>query len=242
MNRFTVTLLAATALSIGAAAASDLPARSYTKAVPYAPVYNWTGFYVGGHIGGAWSNTSISDPTGANFAPAGASIGDNGSGFLGGAQIGYNWQTGNLVFGIQGDGSWTSINASSTDPFIAGLTFNDKVNWLGTATGRIGYAWNNVLLYGKGGGAWVYNKYSASGGGGGGGGGATATSTQGGWTVGAGLEYGFTPNWTTFIEYDYIGLGTNTVTFTTGGGSVPASIKQDISMVKAGINYKFGGL
>ncbi len=245
MRQFVAGLLAATTLGIGVAAATDLPVRVAPRVVQapapmYSPmpVYNWSGFYVGGHIGGAWSNATTSDPTGANFAPAGSNISNNGSGFIGGGQIGYNWQRGNWVFGVQGDMAWTGINASAADPFVPGLTFNGKVSWLGTATGRIGYAWNNVLLYGKGGGAWVNNKISGSGAGVS----VTGTNTRAGWTVGTGVEYGFAPNWTTFIEYDYVGLGTSTVTLTGTGISAPASIKQNISIVKAGINYKFGGL
>jgi outer membrane immunogenic protein len=240
MRYLVVALLAATTLGVGAAAASDLPVRQ-APAPMYSPtpVYNWTGFYVGGHIGGAWSNADISDPTGVNFAPAGVAIGNNGNGFLGGAQIGYNWQTGNWVFGIQGDMSWTSIDASVINPFITTMTFNDKTDWLATVTGRIGYAWNNVLWYGKGGGAWVHNNIS----------GTdptvpfnfTGSDTRGGWTFGTGLEYGFTPNWTAFIEYDYIGLGTRTITLTDPVfGNIQADVQQNIQIVKGGINYKFG--
>ena len=239
MRHLVVALLAATTLGVGAAAASDLPTRR-APAPMYSPiqVYNWTGFYVGGHIGGAWSNTSLSDPTGNNFAPVGSTIGDNGSGFLGGAQIGYNYQTGPVVFGIQGDWSWTGINNSVLDPFDNTTTFRDKADWLATVTGRIGYAWNNVLWYGKGGGAWVHNKYSATDAFGLN---ATGSDTRGGWTLGTGLEYGFTPNWTTFIEYDYIGLGTHTITLTDpANGSGQAGIRQNIQIVKGGINYKFG--
>lgn len=235
MRYLVVALLAATTLGVGAAAASDLPVRR-APAPMYspAPVYNWTGFYVGGHIGGAWSNADLSDLAG----PAWMSV--NGSGFLGGGQLGYNWQAGNWVFGIQGDMSWTSIDASAIDPDNATGTFNNKVDWLATVTGRIGYAWNNVLWYGKGGAAWVHNEYSytdtaiA-------GNNATGSDTRAGWTLGTGLEYGFTPNWTAFIEYDYIGLGTHTATLTgVGGGSHQVDVRQDIQIVKGGINYKFG--
>lgn len=238
MRYFGVALLAATTLGIGAAAASDLPVRKAPRTAPMyspAPVYNWTGFYVGGHIGGAWSNADISDP-----AVPGPTLGNDGSGFLGGAQLGFNWQTGNWVFGIQGDMSWTGIDASASDPTVTTTTFNYKSDWLATVTGRVGYAWNNWLLYGKGGGAWVHNKYNVTdptvgln---------ATASDTRGGWTVGTGLEYGITANWTAFIEYDYIGLGTHTVTLTDPTfGNGQANIRQDIQIVKGGINYKFGG-
>jgi outer membrane immunogenic protein len=245
-RRFGLTSLAVAGVIAGlsqTALASDLPARMPAKAPYISPVsvYNWTGFYVGGHIGGAWSDANLSDPTGVNFAPTGATIGDHGSGFLGGAQVGFNWQTGNWVFGVQGDMSWTGINAGVIDPFVTTTTLNYKSDWLATVTGRVGYAWNNWLLYGKGGAAWVHNKYSATdpvfain---------ATGNDTRAGWVAGGGVEYGITPNWTTFIEYDYIGLGTHTVTLSDPTfGAVPVGIHQNIQIVKAGINYRFGGL
>jgi outer membrane immunogenic protein len=236
MRHHLIALLAATALagvSVQASAA-DLPARMPTKAPAYVPMYNWTGFYLGGHIGGIWSRTDLSDPTGLGFAAPGSSFSDNGSGFLGGVQGGYNWQAGNWVFGIQGDASWTGLSATTTTPLAPAVSLNDKVDWLATATGRLGYAWNNVLLYGKGGAAWVHNNYSASGGVV-----ASGGSTRTGWTAGGGLEYGFARNWTGFVEYDYIGLGSNTVTLS---GAVPVGVKQNLSLVKAGLNYRFGGL
>lgn len=243
MHRLGLALLAST-LVVGSAAAADMPVKAPVyKAPVMAPLYDWNGFYVGGHIGGAWSNVDVSDPTGAIFAPAGSSIGMGGSGLLGGAQAGYNWQTGHLVLGVQGDFAWTGINVSTVDPFIATTTLTYKTDWIGMLTGRVGYAWDNWLLYVKGGAAWVHNEYSASG--------AAAfvravgsspvsgSSTQTGWTVGGGLEYGLTPNWTLFAEYDYIDLGNFGVTMTGGGGTLAANVNQNISLVKGGFNYKF---
>jgi outer membrane immunogenic protein len=235
-----IALLAATAMagvSVQASAA-DLPARMPVKAPAYVAAFTWTGFYFGGHIGGGWSRTDLSDPTAVGFAAPGASFSNNNSAFLGGVQAGYNWQAGNWVFGIQGDGTWTGINASSSTPLIPAVIMNDKVDWLATATGRLGYAWGATLLYGKGGAAWVNNKYSAVGGGAN----TSATQTRTGWTAGGGLEYGFSRNWSGFVEYDYIGLGSNTVTLTGTGGPIPVGVKQNLSLVKAGINYRFGGL
>jgi outer membrane immunogenic protein len=166
----------------------------------------------------------------------------SGSGLLGGVQLGYNWQTGPWVFGVQGDFAWAGIKANGADPDIPGLTLTDKIDWVGTASGRIGYAWNTLLLYGKGGAAWVHNKY----------GGTfpglgqvtSGSETRTGWLIGGGLEYAFTRNWTAFVEYDYIGLGTHTTTITCINpafcvGTAQASIKQNLSLAKVGINYKF---
>src|SRR6476620_1381795 len=129
----------------GAASAADLAARPYTKApVAVASVYNWTGFYLGIVGGGAWENGS-GDPK-------------MKGGFVGGT-AGYNWQTGNVVFGIEADGSWADVNASAT---ALGVTVTSKTDALGTVRGRIGYAVNNVLFYGTGGYAWIDNKLSVS--------------------------------------------------------------------------------
>lgn len=239
MRRIGFALLASVAL-IGGAAAADMPVKAPVyKAPVIAPPYNWTGFYVGGHIGGAWSNVDISDPTGAVFAPLGATIGADGNGFLGGGQIGFNWQTGHWVFGVQGDMAWTGINTSVVDPFLPTMTLNYKTDWIAMLTGRVGYAWDNWLLYAKGGAAWVHSKYSA-----------TGTSpfapigfsmsgadTRDGWVAGAGVEYGITPNWTAFIEYDYVGLGTRGITLSPP--VIAANVNQNISIVKGGINFKF---
>lgn len=243
MRRLQCALLAAVAVIgvVSIASAADMPVKApvYKAPIVAAP-YNWNGFYVGGHIGGAWSNVDASDPTGAIFAPAGSTIGLDGRGLLGGGQVGYNWQTGHWVLGVQGDFAWTGINVSTVDPFVTTTTLSYKTDWIGMLTGRVGYAWDNWLLYVKGGAAWVHSKYGAvdpallrvgidvSG-----------SSTQSGWIAGGGLEYGLTPNWTLFAEYDYIGLGTHGVTMTGGGATIAANIKQNISIVKGGINYKF---
>jgi outer membrane immunogenic protein len=243
MRRLQCALLVAVAAIGGAsiASAADMPVKAPVYKAPImAPVYNWTGFYIGGHIGGAWSNVDVSDPTGI-FAPAGSSIGMNGTGLLGGGQIGYNWQTGHWVLGVQGDFAWTGINVSTVDPFLATATLSYKTDWIGMLTGRVGYAWDNWLLYAKGGAAWVHNKYSfvdpallrvAIN--------VNGSGTQAGWTVGGGLEYGLTPNWSLFAEYDYIDLGNFGVTLTGGGATIAANANQNISIVKGGVNYKFG--
>lgn len=230
------------ALALGvnqSAAAADfpvqMPATQFTS-----PVYNWTGFYFGGHMGTALSSAKFSDPTGVYFAPLDASIADDSTGFMGGPELGFNFQAGNLVFGGQGDVSWTTINTDIADPFSTTTTLYYKTVWLASVTGRVGYAWANILMYGKGGAAWVHNIVDVS---------DPAVSlasgneTRTGWTAGGGFEYGFTPSWTGFIEYDYIRLGTNSVTVTDPlAGPMSMNFEQDIQMIKGGINFKFGGL
>lgn len=110
MRKFILALLAGAALSfalVSSGSASDLIPPAYKAPPGPAAIvaYNWSGFYIGGHAGGTWADTVVSDPTGAVFAPPGAGIDINGAGFLGGGQLGYNWQAGSWVLGVQGDGS-----------------------------------------------------------------------------------------------------------------------------------------
>src|SRR3954466_10007264 len=149
-------LLASACLFALAAPASDadLAARPYTKApVAMASVYNWTGFYLGVVGGGAWENSST-DPK-------------MKGGFVGGT-AGYNWQTGNVVFGVEADGAWADVNASAAGAVVVPglgvipLSVTSKTDALGTVRGRIGWAVNNVLVYGTGGYAWIDNKITAT--------------------------------------------------------------------------------
>jgi outer membrane immunogenic protein len=241
--------LALAALSLPAAAA-DLGARPIGKAPVMAPValYNWSGFYIGGHIGGVWGDKDWIDVTGGVVTPDG---GHEVSGFLAGGQIGFNWQAGAWVFGIEGQASWTNADGSHTDGglvlncfpgAVVGTTCGTEINWLGTVAGRVGYAFNNVLLYAKGGFAFADEEYflidTATGG-------AllnaTADDTRTGWMVGAGFEYGFTPNWSLKLEYNYMDFGADTFTLVDPilGPFVDKDIDQHLHVVKAGINYRF---
>ena len=134
-------LTAGAALSLDSAMAADLPVRVAPPTVPpvayVSPVYNWSGFYVGGHLGYGWSKTDVHDHL------TGLSGSADPSGFLGGGQIGFNWQTGAFVFGIEGDGSWTNADGSRT--FSNGAVVTMEHNWYATLTGRVGYAVDNWL-------------------------------------------------------------------------------------------------
>jgi outer membrane immunogenic protein len=224
-----------------AAAAADLPARYPAQAPAYvAAVYNWTGFYVGAHVGWArvdLDSTVVAAPPGFGTGGLGGSSDD---GFLGGGQVGFNYQVGVWVFGIEGDIAWTDIGRSGTFAPLPGVLVTDSVgvDWLATVTGRIGYAFGNALVYAKGGVAWmdwssnvtvtglVGGPFTATGG-----------ATETGWTVGAGLEYGFTPNWSAKIEYNYLDFGSERTA--AGGFAVDTDLSTHI--VKAGINYRFDG-
>lgn len=241
------------ALALGAmtlpTSAADLGARPITKAPISAPVaiYNWSGFYIGGHIGGSWGDKDWSIVPGVAGAPLGVFLPVAGafdigshqtSGFLAGGQIGFNWQAGAWVFGIEGQASWT--NADGSHQCDIGITCQTEMNWLATVAGRIGYAFNNVLLYAKGGAAFVDEDHAVFLTGAPGLFPFTASVTRTGWMVGAGIEYGFTPNWSAKIEYNFMDFGDDAITFSTVG--VPAlnlNIDQQVHVVKAGINYRF---
>jgi outer membrane immunogenic protein len=228
----------------GAAVAADLgplaPPAAPAKAGPFAaPLYDWTGFYIGGHLGAGWSTVTATDRIGGAFAPLAGSVDiSSNAGFLGGGQLGYNLQTGPWLFGIEGDFSYTDIHGKTTTiaaPANVGLT--SRLNWLGTVTGRIGYAWDRTLLYAKAGVA--FGDFTL---------GITpptvavfdSKDTRTGWTVGAGAEYALWDNWSIKAEYNYLDLGTRTVTATSpAGAAITADAKVTEHMIKLGANYRF---
>ena len=266
-------LLAGTALAFGGhAMAADLPVKAPVKAP--AP-FSWTGCYVGGHVGAGWGRKEFSDPgfvggggtINQNFAPAGESIPfDVGAGFLGGAQIGCDYQFApNWVFGAEGDFSWTNLNGQATDPFFLGkhnnpIGLTSKTDQLATATARLGYAFDHYLLYAKGGAAWAHDSYSlqnlvsfgpglcAAAGVGFIACNPTGTETRLGWTVGFGFEWAFASNWSALVEFDHYAMGSRTISFFDpnaggaggGGHTEPVDVRQRIEAVKFGINYHFG--
>jgi outer membrane immunogenic protein len=256
MRRIHCATLAAVAV-IGfasVASAADLPVKApmYTKAPVVAPLYNWTGFYIGLNAGYSWGrqdNDLVNVVTGVTEF----SNSDHLNGFIGGGQIGYNWQVNQWVFGLEADfqgsgqkGDGTFFIAAVPGILAAGTpasTFNytDKLDWFGTVRGRIGYAMGatgNWLPYVTGG--WAYGHGEISG--------TTtslgvATSFSGsqdysGWTVGGGVEWAFLNNWSAKVEYLYIDFG--------DGPTVPVSATRDIvsgkmtdNILRAGLNYKF---
>jgi outer membrane immunogenic protein len=230
-------LVTASLFALGAAApavAADLAARPYTKAPPMIQaVYDWSGFYIGVNGGGATSHNSW-DLTGG--FPEGSH--DATGGTVGG-QVGYRWQQGPIVFGVEAQGNWADFEGDNVSQVIPGDRNRTKIDAFGLFTGQIGYAWNNALLYVKGGAAVTDNKYSVLTTGG-----AliaSTTETRWGGTVGAGLEYGFAPNWSFGVEYDHLFMGSSTNNFNTPIAIQSDNIKQDVDLFTARVNYRFGG-
>jgi outer membrane immunogenic protein len=256
-------LLAFSALAVGTAAASaaDLPVKAPP---PPPPVYDWTGFYVGGNIGWGWSHvdstaalTSTSFSTA--FPPGTVFARENGNGFLGGAQIGFNYQTAyHVVVGVEADFDWTDIRGTATTisplttptapvNFVGfASTATGKLQEFGLLTGRVGWAAANWLFYAKGGVALGHGSSSGVG--------VLANGTvfdtfssstdRTGWTIGGGVEWGFAPGWSAKIEYNHIDFGSTNIgvnRIETGGIFATSFISSSerVDVVKGGINYRF---
>jgi outer membrane immunogenic protein len=224
----TIVLGAAALLALAApAAAADIQPRAYTKAPAYTPpqlIYNWTGFYIGGHVGGAFAGDSTFQSSNARF--------------LGGVQGGFDYQFApNWVVGVEAQYSWLPTNNNGA-LFPLGTQVTSNADQIGSVAGRIGYTWGPALVYAKGGYAWrngglgvniagVPQAFTTTG------------NSKDGYTVGAGLEYMFAPNWSAKAEYQYYNFGSTTIT------SGPADVvgvrgREDEHTVKVGVNYRFG--
>ena len=244
-------LLRATALtslllgSTFAANAADLPPAPRAP-VPYMPaaipVFSWTGFYIGGNLGGGWNRGNVVDSVfGVNFTNG------NSTSFLGGGQVGGNYQIGAFVIGAEAAFDWfANNNNSGNGTTIPGqgvfrVSANDR--WVTTLAARFGYAWDHALFYGKAGGGWVgAGNFAVTNVGTGASVALNNGNTNTGWLVGAGVEYAFTQNWTAKLEYDYLALNnasfnvtipsTGVVdTFTNGG--------RNVQTLTVGVNYLF---
>jgi outer membrane immunogenic protein len=226
------------------ASAADLAARPYTKAPPMiAAVYDWSGFYIGINGGGGSSHNCWDLVVPAGIIPQGCH--DSTGGTVGG-QIGYRWQATNWVFGLEGQGNWADFSGSNATPVggnpFGGLTDRSRIDSFGLITGQLGYAWNNVLVYVKGGAAVVNDKFDALDPAAGNAVFGSSDETRWGGTVGAGLEIGFAHNWSIGAEYNHIFLDSHDVTLTSAGviaGTV--RIRQDVDMGLVRLNYRWGG-
>jgi outer membrane immunogenic protein len=250
MKKFLLGTVGLVALGLAApASAADMAARPYTKAPPMvAAVYDWTGFYVG--VNGGWGSSRKDWDF---VTPAGVLIGNEGShdatGGTVGGQIGYRWQASQWVFGLEAQGNWADFQGRNRTLLPGNFFDNEtRVDAFGMFTGQVGVAFNNALLYVKGGAVVTSDRYRSFVGGTGVLAANTVEDTRWGGVVGVGAEYGFAPNWSFAVEYDHMFMQDRTYTFTNNGlfgapGTLFATdrIRQDVDLVTARINYRWGG-
>ena len=207
---------------------------------------NWGGLYLGGHLGGAWGDSDWFDLGAGNIGS------QSPSGILGDAQLGYNFELGPWVIGPQASISGSSLGGSHPDAVFqfgpAAQSDRSRADLFGTLTGRLGYAWGPVLLYGQGGGTWAQTRYFLTGFFAPGLEFAVSDNTRWGWTAGAGVEFGFAPGWSGFLEYDYLGFGSDVATLKCtavadcgppGKGAIDISIRENLHVLKTGVNFHF---
>ena len=234
--RTTVTTLAVLAALSTATMAADLPVRAPAAVAP-APITRqmWNGCYIGGNIGGAFGDASISGVAG--------SISGNGSGFAGGGQIGCDYQSGDWVIGLRDMFDATSNKRSgtlATGP-LAGNVVNFNNQWFDTLTGRLGYSFApSTLVYFQGGGAWAHTSTNVTFAGvqiG------QTSATRSGWTIGGGVEWMFAPHWSWFLEGNYMDFGSKSGVATRIGTACATgcafTAKANESTVLTGVNYRF---
>ena len=225
------------------AIAADMRAPVYKAPPPVVPVWSWTGCFLGGHGGGLWTKKEWTDRTpGGDFY--GQSLGGHDvNSWLGGVQAGCDYQfAGGFVIGIQGDYAWTDAEGRHDSAREFGVAYHDKGKSLASVTGRVCYAWDRFLGYVRGGGAWQRDDYWAS----------TIIAgtvyagreTRPGWTIGVGGEYAFTNFLSGFVEYSYYDFGTRQIGLTpllVGLRPGFVDVKETTSVVRAGLNFRFGG-
>ena len=222
MKRFT--LMACAGLLAAALAtpsnAADLP----RKAPVFVAPFSWSGFYVGINGGYGWGTSDWSSAvTTDSVKPKGAIVGGT---------LGYNLQTGNWVWGIEGDFDYSAIDGTNIGTGICAgaVGCETKNTWLATLRGRVGYAWDRWMVYGTGGAAFADVRMTRNSG-------LSETDTQTGWTLGGGLEWAFAGAWSAKLEYLYVDLGDATCDASTCG--ISTSVSEKLNLVRAGVNYRF---
>jgi outer membrane immunogenic protein len=249
--------IAISALLAAPAFAADLPARMPVKAPPpvVAAVYNWTGFYIGGHVGYAWgrSRTDVGLPDALDCGGGASceSFSHKVDGVFGGGHIGYNWQVNSIVFGLEAEGGYLGAKGTAFSTIAPDHRFETKYGGYGAFTGRLGVAVDRTLFYGKGGFVIARIKNEALddfptpdvehiG---------RSNKTRFGWTAGGGIEYAFANNWSVRGEYLYMRFNNKTV-FDLGDGSggvppatdpSPYTFHDHLHTVRFALSYKFGG-
>jgi outer membrane immunogenic protein len=247
MRRNTIAFAATVGLAAGfvqLASAADLPYKAPRVApVPYVVPFTWTGFYIGAHVGGAWGTKEWTNTlAGARFVDDWQ---HNINGYLGGLQVGANYQFDRWVIGAEAQFSWANLDGKNHCSITGrDLNCSTQSDWLSTAALRFGFTKGDWLAYIKGGAAWVSDEHTftqfvpnAS---------ISVSANRRGWMVGTGIEYAVSSNWSAKIEYNYLDFGTETVHFPDLASvlliqnlSDEVSIRQRIHLVKAGVNYRF---
>jgi outer membrane immunogenic protein len=240
-------LLALGACSV--AQSADLPIKGPARTLLSPdPAFSWTGFYIGGNVGWNWVNVGTVDTGPAQFwqvFPVGTTSTIKRSGFMGGLTLGYNYQMGNFVIGLEGDLDWSATKLKQ-DGTLGTISFSTtyKNNYLSTFGARFGYAFDRVLVYGKAGGAWTQDDFDLTA--------SDGSELSGrfdrlGWMLGGGAEYAITDNWTVKAEYNYLNFGTKNEVLTPNATDLAtATITADandtkltVHLVKVGLNYIF---
>src|SRR3954466_5453129 len=240
MKRLLLTTIGLVALAMGPAMAADMAVKAPPPA-PIVPIYNWTGFYIGGNGGWAQNHNCVDflDAAGVAFA---SGCRDRSGGVIGG-QLGYRWQSRQGVFGLEAQGDWADLSNQRLSLIDPTLSTRTKTSAIGLFTGQIGYAWNASLFYLKGGAAVTdtrlsvldtFTGFEL----------AAASATRWGAAVGVGWEYGFAPNWSFGIEYDHLFMGDRNNSFTATDprlvGFLNNRVTQDVDMLTLRVNYRFG--
>jgi outer membrane immunogenic protein len=253
MRKFLLGAVALLALGMTApASAADLAPSPYTKAPPVMmpAIYDWSGAYLG--LNGGWgSSHKCWDATSVVGVFLGTEGCHDATGGVAGGQFGYRWQNNAAwVFGLEAQGDWANLKGTNQSLLAPVFTNRSRIDAFGLFTGQVGYSWNNALLYVKGGAAVAADRFDVA---------TTLGNTvvavasgnnRWGGTVGAGVEFGFAPNWSAGVEYDHMFMGTQTATFVSSGtfGVIPAGayfssdrIRQDVDLVTVRVNYRWGG-
>lgn len=215
---------AVAALFTSGATAADLPLPEEPIPAAVAALYNWTGFYLGAQGGFVFDGTNVWDP---------APVTNDLEGWFAGGTLGANWQMNWLVVGVEADGGWAGIDGSDPCPNPA-FTCSTDVDWVATARGRVGLAWDRVLFYGTGGAAFagILTEANPQAGGG------SLDETYFGWTAGGGIEIGLWNNFSVKSEYAFYDFEDEDAVFS----GVPVSFNPEFQAVKFGVNYRFGWL
>jgi outer membrane immunogenic protein len=237
-------------VTAGYALAADMavPAPAPVVAPIYAPIYNWGGIYVGINGGYGFGSSTWTD----SLNPVGSTGSFNVNGGLIGGTFGVQFQAESWVFGAEGDFDWQSLKGTSSSAFCtgvaatpktpplptpaAGLNCETQSNWLATIRGRVGYAWNYLLVYGTAGGAWANMKTTVISG---------QSSNAFGWTAGVGIEYAFADRWSAKLEYLFADFASISCVGGACGFNLPSKLSANDSIsfsenvIRVGVNYKF---